>query len=117
MISTGAHHGQRDLEELLNLGGAVQTGGLVVAFGIVLDAGQQQNRVVSDGAPDGNHRAGREHQGGIGQPVDLGSDHLIDDSVLGVENPFPNHGDGRRGHHHGQKVDGPECGLSLYFGV
>ena len=105
------------MEELLYLGGAVQVGGLVEGAGDILDAGEQQHRVIADSAPDGHDGAGDEHDLGVGEPTDVFAQQRVEDAVLGVEDPLPHHSHGGGGHHHGQEVDGTEGGLALDLGV
>ena len=37
--------------------------------------------------------------------------------IFAVKHPAPDHGDGGRSTHHGQKVDGPEATLELHLGI
>src|SRR5699024_1659891 len=113
----GGDHRQGDAEELAHLGRAVQVGGLVQADRDVLQSGQQQDGVVADVAPDLDHRAGDQDDLAVGQPADVGAQQLVDDAVLGVEDPLPDHGHGGGGHHHGQEEDGAEGGAPLDLAV
>ena len=113
----GGDHRQGDAEELPHLGRAVQVGGLVQADRDVLQAGQKQDGVVADVAPDLNHRAGDQDDLAVGQPADVGAQQLVDDAVLGVEDPFPDHGDGGGSHDHGQEEDGAVGGAALDLAV
>ena len=73
--------------------------------------------VVADVAPDLDHRAGDQDDLAVGQPADVGAQQLVDDAVLGVEDPLPDHGHGGGGHHHGQEEDGAEGGAPLDLAV
>ena len=109
----GRHHGQRNAEELADLGCTVQLGGFVQGLGNVLDAGQQQHGIVADGAPDGNDGTGDQNDLGVGQPADVRAKDLIQNAILRIEDPLPDHCNRSRSHHHGQEEDGAEGGLAL----
>ena len=101
------------MEELGDLVGSVDAGGLVIGFGDVLEARQEEHRVVADVAPDGHQGAGDHHHAGLRNPADVGPHSLVQDAVLAVEDPAPHHGDGGGGADHGQEEDGPESALAL----
>src|SRR5699024_3888441 len=113
----GRNHGQGDIKELPGLGGAVQVGGLVEGGRVILQTGQQQHGVVADVTPDLDHRAGDQDDVGVGEPADVEAQQGVDDAVLGVEDPLPDHGHGGGGHHHGQEEDGPEGGPAADLAV
>src|SRR5699024_7866809 len=113
----GRNHRQRDGEELLDLGSTVQVGSLIQRSRNILQAGQQQHGIVTDVGPDLDDSAGEKYEAGVGQPTDIGPQHRIDNTILGVKNPLPHHGNGGGGHDHGQEEDGAEGGAAADLAV
>ena len=86
---SGRNHRQGDLEKLRHFAGAVDGGGLIITFGDILKAGEQQHRIIADGAPDRHNGAGNQSYVGVGDPRYMGAENLVENAVLSVEDPPP----------------------------
>ena len=65
-------------------------------------------------ADDGN---GDDGGLGVGDPLDFLPENLVEDAVLAVEDPAPDHGHGGGGADQGQEEDGAEAALELHLRV
>ena len=82
-----------------------------------MQARQQQHRVITDAAPHRDDGYGDYSGLGVGNPLDISAQNLVEDAVLAVENPAPHHGHGGGGADQGQEEQGAEAALELHLGV
>ena len=102
-------HRDRDMEEGLDPAGAVDLRRFIVALGDALKAGQDQHQVIADRGPDPDDGTGDQCRVRIRQPAGpLDPERAegdVQDAVLGVIDPAPDHGHRGGCHDHGQEID------------
>src|SRR5699024_3135036 len=109
-VQGGGHDlGPLDLPEDLQAGGAVDGGGLLQGLVHVAQGRHVQDDGLADGGGEQDHDDAPDGGAGVAQPVKAGgAKDLVQQAVVGVEHPFPHHGDGHRAGDHRQVEHAPE---------
>ena len=85
----GAQHRQAYARQEPDRPGAVELRRFDDGLGDRLQAGEEEQRDVADVLPHVDEGDGRQGEGGVAHPLDPVAEKRVDESVRGVEKPFP----------------------------